>query len=298
VGDEPVMGGCRLQGVCGHAEPATYGSANCSSNTSEFADWWCQLAGYQGAQDYRTVSADPFEALFYEGRERQVLSECSQVQYSDGYFYGPNCTGVADLICRSGPVNLALRQKVLVCGGSGRSVASFLPAGSPLVVEDGCVPDESTQAFLVSRYGADSVLPDVRAYLHAGGVMLTEYSNSDELFGVVFSPTSAGEYAGSCNDNVPTTVRFNPSDPFWLDNPYQVTPDALTGCGYDVSAFPLLVELAGWNDVKAALGYRNLGQGRFWATDFDWSDSDNGQTDYTRSLLGYMITHRRVSVSN
>jgi hypothetical protein len=59
-----------------------------------------------------------------------------------------------------------------------------------------------------------------------------------------------------------------------------------------------LVELAGWNDAQAALGYRNLGQGRFWATDFDWSDSDNGQTDYTRTLLGYMIAHRRVSVSN
>jgi hypothetical protein len=296
--DEPVAEGCRLRGVCGLTEPATYGSGNCSTNTSEFADWWCQLAGYEGAQSYSTPASGAHEALYYEGGERQVLNECSQVEYSSGYVYGPGCTGVADLICRSAPIGLGLRPKVLVCGGSDRSVESFLPIGTGLVVEDGCVPDDSTQALLVSRYGVTAVSPDVRSYLHWGGIMLSEYGISDELFSLVFPPTLAGAYAGACNDNVPTTVRFNASDPFWLDNPYQATPSEVTGCGYDVSGFPLLTKLAGWNEPQAGLGYRNLGRGRFWATDFDWSDNDFAQTDYTRSLLGYMITHRRGNVSN
>jgi hypothetical protein len=293
AGDEPVAGGCRLTDVCGHAAPATYGGGNCSSNTSEFADWWCQLAGYDGSESYDIVTTGFHEALFYRGLERQVLSECSQVEHVAEYSYSASCAGVSDVVCAPAPLGQALRQKILVCGGAQRSVASFLPAGSSLIVEEGCEPDETTQAVLVSRNGTSSVASTLRAYLHAGGIMLSEYSNSDELFSLVFTDVASGTHAGSCNDNAPTTVGFNPTDRFWLDNPFQSTPLEFTGCGFDVYGFPFLVALGGWSPWQVGLGYRNLGRGRFWATDFDWSDNDSGQTDYTRRLLGYMITHRR-----
>lgn len=292
--DALVDGDCRLEGVCGFSAPASYGSGNCSSNTNEFADWWCQLAGYAAARSYQLLSANPYEALFYQDGSREVLSDCAQVRHTNSYFYGPNCTGVAELVCIGAPVRETLRPTVLVCGDTDRDISSYLPQGSGLNLAKGCSPDSSTQALLVPRSGIDQVSDDLRAYLHAGGVVLSEYGISDELFARVFPPPPAqpGEL-GSCLDNAPTTVQYSAGDRFWLDNPYQSIDESLTGCGFSVAGFPRLVPLAGWNASSVAIGYRNLGAGRFWAVDFDWADSEPQQTDYTRSLMGYMISHRR-----
>jgi hypothetical protein len=53
--------------------------------------------------------------------------------------------------------------------------------------------------------------------------------------------------------------------------------------------------LAGWSATEVSIGYRDLGSGRVWITDFDWQDTNTvgaGYT-YTEQLLGSMIINRQ-----
>src|SRR5262249_33481287 len=136
--------------------------------------------------------------------------------------------------------------------------------------------------------------PALQAYLNAGGIVLTEWNISHMVWNLAFGTNAVqGGRFGGCDDTFPSLVQFTPSDQFWTANQFKVFQNS--GCGYSVSAYPGITPLAGWDAQNAAVGYRDLGTGRVWATDFDWQDTDtNPYVDpYTPTLMGYMMTHRR-----
>lgn len=292
--DEPLDdGSCAVSTVCGKPVPLAFGSGDCSENTTEFADWWCQLGGYRQAETYTTLTSGVLESLYYDGGAEEVLSSCAQVVGPANYGFQTYCTGVTDLTC-SGTVDNALRRILMACGNPTRDPRTFIPQGVGLTVSSGCAPTGTTQALMVTRNGYPFVDgATLRSYLHEGGIVISEYNTSDELWSKVLPPVfQPVQQLGSCLDNVPTIVQFSPMDPFWRDNPFPMLSQAQTGCGYSVAHYPFITPLAGWDSINVGLGYRNVGQGRFWAADFDWQDQD--QSDPTLpALLGYMVTHRR-----
>jgi hypothetical protein len=294
AGDVPQSdGACVLSTVCGNPLPEALAGGDCSDNTAEFANWWCQLAGYAEAASYTTVTTGVFDSLYYSGGVEEVLSTCAQVTGPSAYGYQTYCTGVDNLACR-GSVTNALRPVLMACGNPSRDPRTFIPPGSNLGYAAGCAPGSSTQAFMITRNGFPLVDDEqLRSYLNAGGIVITEYNASDEVWSRVFPDTfQSMQQLGSCNDNVPAVVQFSPSDQFWIDNAFPMIVSSQTGCGFSVAHFPYLTPLAGWDAVNVALGYRNIGQGRFYAADFDWQDEDQNQPSLP-ALLGYMITHRR-----
>lgn len=98
-GDTPgPNGGCMLQTVCGQPVPEVFAGGNCSDNTDQFADWYCQLGGYAGAVSYTEITSGVYNALYYNGGNQAVLSSCGQVSYS-GYGMADYCTSADNLEC-------------------------------------------------------------------------------------------------------------------------------------------------------------------------------------------------------
>jgi hypothetical protein len=206
-----------------------------------------------------------------------------------------SCSGGS--VCSAGTCTVTVRPNVLVCGTSSRDVATFFPSGVSLTKSSSCVPDANTQAMLITRGGAGTpTAATLQAYVSGGGILLTEYSISVTVWNKVFGTalSNAASRLGSCTDLAPTNVRFNAADPFWLANAWQTPAPQNPGCGYPVQGFTGITTLAGWDSVNAAIGYRQYGTGRVWATDFDWQDGETsyGSYAYTAGLMGYMITHR------
>ncbi len=89
-------------------------------------------------------------------------------------------------------------------------------------------------------------------------------------------------------------TQFTANDPFWQDNMFVPQNIFDSGCGYDVSAFNGITPISGWDNQHVAVGYRDLGSGRFWATDFDWQDNEMFAPciPQMNQLMGYMMTHK------
>jgi hypothetical protein len=176
---------------------------------------------------------------------------------------------------------------------SGRDVATMIPPGISLTVVSGCTPGPTTQALIIPRSGLGLFTASiVQTWVAAGGVVLTEYSVSDDVYNAVFGSGAAqtGSYGG-CDDTAPTIAQFNPTDRFWVGNSWV---SAGNGCGLsDVGSWPGVTPLAGWDATTAAIGYRDYGSGRVWLTEYDWQDNELNPFAYTAGLMGYMIISRR-----
>ena len=197
-------------------------------------------------------------------------------------------------VCTNSVCAAGLRPDVRVCGASTRMVNQFFPQGQNYnVILNSCVPDANTQALFITRNFANGIgAPALQAYLNGGGVVLTEYNISHTVWNLAFGTVAAqGARLGGCDDTLPSLVQFTANDPFWQANVFKVFPNS--GCGHSVSGFPGVIPLAGWDANNAAVGYRDLGNGRLWATDFDWQDNQVYADNYTVNLMGYMMSHRR-----
>ena len=184
-----------------------------------------------------------------------------------------------------------LRANVLVCGQNNRDVRTFIPAGVNLNVAVGCVPDANTQAMLVTRNGVGNRNAQWTTWVQAGGLLLTEYNITDEVFSTIFGVNQAqGGGNGGCQDNLNPPNRFNLNDPFWVALQANA-PENSTGCGFDVTAFPGITRLAGWNANTTQVAYRDLDLGRVWLVESDWSDGEAAMTNASKAFMGYMITN-------
>ena len=182
----------------------------------------------------------------------------------------------------------ALRPYLMLCGSSGRDVAAFIPPGSGLIPVAGCEPDPWTQALLVTRTG--EIDPNVlKDYLAAGGKVIGEYSNSDELYLAAFDlAVSVGSRTGSCRDGIQSAVQFNEDDAVWARVP-EFVPDPEQGCGYDMSGYPDITWVGGWDGDSVSLAYRDLGHGRLWLVEADWQDNEVPLSAASIDLMNAMI---------
>ncbi len=235
-----------------------------------------------------TVASGGAYAVAVKTQPNGVAGETCAVASGDGTVAGADVTTVS--------VTCSTRTKVMVCGSSGRPVTNFIPAGSNLTVESGCAPDATVQAFIVPRSGQTQFNgPALKAWTEAGGIVLTEYYSTDNVFNAVFETNQAEVQPrfGACSDLMPSTVQFTPADPVWAAIPFVSIPENTTGCGQNIGGYPGIVPLAGWNANAVAIAYRNAGEGRVYLTDFDWQDGQGGDFTFTNTVMGYFITHRR-----
>ena len=190
-----------------------------------------------------------------------------------------------------------LRLVVMSCGGSPR-VQEFIRgplAQLGLAVEPGCVPDERTQAVVVSRGGigdAQANAASLSRFITDGGQVISEFGISHALYNTLFGANiPQGARQGDCQDNVQPAVQLSPDDPFWRDNVFVPVGPGQTGCGYAIvgDQVPGFVALGGWSPDAISLGYLESGAGRYWFVESDWQDQQMEFTDTSRDLMAYMI---------
>ena len=189
-----------------------------------------------------------------------------------------------------------LRTVLMTCGGSGRDTGTFLrgflvEAGIGLAA--GCVPNDDVQALLVTRGGGGNAAAQAqawRAYLEAGGQIITEYSIAHTVYNGIFqAAVGQGARNGGCSDNILPAVQLTPQDPFWQDIPF-VGAGGATGCGHDIlgEQMPGFVALGGWDAANVSHGYIDVGSGRLWLVEIDWQDGQ-AMPDAGLDLMAAMI---------
>ncbi len=189
-----------------------------------------------------------------------------------------------------------MRPNVMVCGATNRDPATFWTRGGTNFTRvDACRPDANTQAMLVTRNGAANLDgPTLQAYLDAGGIVITEYNVSDEVFNLAFGGVVAqGASFGSCLDAAQPAVLYNGGDQFWDDNrfaPVAVNrrPAAASTCRPSRASRASAAVGRG-----RPLAYRDRGAGRLWLVEADWQDTDAEAFEPSLGLMHYMITHAR-----
>ena len=187
------------------------------------------------------------------------------------------------------------RPNLMLCGSSGRALPTLIRGGQTLTVVNGCAPDNDTQALLITRDGnAQIAAITLQNYLNAGGIVLTEYNNSADIYNKVFGGAVAlsAVRSGDCSDNVQPMVQFNPREGLWDENRFEPVAAGTTGCGYDMAAYPGIVPLGGTGGAVVNLAYKDyLARGRVWFIESDWQDGALAFTAQSAGLMHYMILH-------
>jgi hypothetical protein len=189
------------------------------------------------------------------------------------------------------------RNVVMLCGTSQRPLTEFGVTSRILATPAGqCNPGNDVQAMFVTRNGTANLNAAAwRAYVQNGGIIISEFSSSDEVFNAVFAPNpvvAQGARIGGCADNVMPQVLRNGDNSLWQENRFSATAVANAGCGHDLAAYPSITPLGGWDAATVQLAYRDLGKGRVWLVESDWQDTQASMTDASRGLLRYMHLHR------
>ena len=146
---------------------------------------------------------------------------------------------------------------------------------------------------------SDFFTPELKAYVEAGGIIITEMNTSNQVYNYFFDtnfPLSADTYGGwHITDIAPTDVQYNSNNPFWREIGFR-TPASYgehSGEGYDISHLPNITKLAGWTSDTVAIGYIDYGSGRIWFLECDWQDGDAYNFEYTAEIMRYMATHNK-----
>jgi hypothetical protein len=89
-----------LNELCGRTTNGLYCGGNCTSNTAEFADAYCQMGGYARAESYTTISSGSVGPTWYynQNNPRYLPAVCSDLGWSS-YGTATYCTCIDDLVC-------------------------------------------------------------------------------------------------------------------------------------------------------------------------------------------------------
>ncbi len=192
-----------------------------------------------------------------------------------------------------------LKPDLMFCGNHSRSGSNLYLGIGPFNEVSGCVPDGDTQALLVTRSGATAGNGAAwLAYLNAGGVIISEYSNAADVYNEIYGTayTNPVNRFGDCSDNVMPSLKLNPGHPFWQANSGLVeTPSNLEGCGYDISAIvngeaevTALGGLIGTSEVSFAI--RPQGAGVLWVLEADWQDNEGSYSNDSKAFMAALIS--------
>ncbi|MBP6564894.1 MAG: hypothetical protein KA200_04670 [Burkholderiales bacterium] len=190
------------------------------------------------------------------------------------------------------------RAQIMICGDSGATGSSLYQGAGPFPEVSGCAPDANTQALFVTRDGSTAGNGGAwLAYLNAGGRIITEYSRANNVYNEIYGtayPDAAFQF-GDCSDNAMPSLKLNPGDPFWVQNPFPVTASNVESCGEDdlaalVAGEGSVTPLGGLVDHPGSVTFarRVQGSGILWLLDADWQDG--GQNSNSASFMGALIT--------
>jgi hypothetical protein len=200
------------------------------------------------------------------------------------------------------PVYLPLpdpeRTDVMVCGDAGADPAALLPGHFGLRRVGGCAPEPSTAVlFVTSRADvADLDGAALRAWLSAGGRIVTAGGRGRAVHDLVFETVSPpGARTGDCGGDVLPAWRYEPGGRFWADVPW--TAPERTGCGEDLVAIPGLTPLGGWDARTVSLGYRDLGDGRLYTLEADFTEAGATLSRAGRDLVRFLALGRPEGIS-
>jgi hypothetical protein len=92
-----------LDSLCGSTTNGLYCGGNCTSNSSEFADAYCQIGGYSGAVSYTEITSGSVGPTWYYNESSMsapdyLPTSCSDLGWSS-YGTASYCTCIEDLIC-------------------------------------------------------------------------------------------------------------------------------------------------------------------------------------------------------
>ena len=209
-----------------------------------------------------------------------------------------DCDGEIDEEDVCAPVAPA-RTQILLCGTHDRDLAVLFQPEDGVSFVEGCAPDANTRSMAVTRGGVASLdQATLQAWVAGGGVLMTEFNVSDEVFNLVFPDANVvqGARQGSCRDNINPVVRFNEGDAFWVANgELPLEAAGASGCGYDLSAYPGITALGGWSAETVSLAYRDHGAGRLWLVEGDWQDNQADADAFNASTQQIM---RSILLSN
>lgn len=191
-----------------------------------------------------------------------------------------------------------LKPDLMYCGSVGTGGSDLYAGVGPFNEVSGCAPDADTQALLITR---SATIPGNGAawlaYLDAGGVIITEYSISHNVYNEIYATGYAqGTRFGSCTDTIMPSEKLNPDSEFWQANNGLVeTLAGQEGCGYDLTAIVNAEDqvnaLGGWvNTAFISLAVRPQGDGVLWLLDIDWQDGEGSYSDTSKELMGVLIS--------
>lgn len=184
---------------------------------------------------------------------------------------------------------IKMRSHFAVCGSSDRDLSEFIENS---IQVDSCTPNNNMQVMYITRTGVASLNgAQLRSYLNDGGIIITEYSSSDDVYNeVFFGDVDEGEQFGNCRDNVMPVTQDGSENGFWQENLFETSGNT-SGCGKDISQFPNTTRLGGWDDTTTQLAYRDQGLGRVWFVEADWQDGNASMTEQSKGLMRYMSVH-------
>ena len=93
--------GVPLNRLCGVSNGGTYCGGNCTSNTAQFADAYCQIGGFARAKSFVEQTSGTFTPVqFYQDSVTGLPSSCTDVLFaSSGYTATASCTCLTNLVC-------------------------------------------------------------------------------------------------------------------------------------------------------------------------------------------------------
>jgi hypothetical protein len=196
------------------------------------------------------------------------------------------------------PVPEAARTEILVCGPAGTDPAALLPAHFGLRRVEGCAPGPQTAVLFVTGRADVAALdgPSLRAWLSAGGRIVTAGGRGRAVHDLVFETDSpAGARTGECGGDILPAWRYEPGGRFWAEVPW-AAPERV-GCGEDLAGVAGLVPLGGWNPQTVSLAYRDLGEGRLYALETDFTEAGAGLSRKGRDLVRFLALGRPEGIS-
>ena len=195
-------------------------------------------------------------------------------------------------ICES---SLAIDGEIMFCGSPNRTEGSLV-MGS-FTATDGCTPAASTDALLVTR--GTTVTGKGAAwlsFLNNGGNIITEYDAAETVYNEIYSKTYNinGVTFGNCQDNIMPFTKVNPTDAFWVANPWQTVASGMDSCGQDLQAIVSgesgeVIALGERETGSISLAYRNQGSGTLFLSTADWSDGEPVDFSASKRLVYYML---------
>lgn len=102
---QPAGTGISLDSVCGNTVNGVVCSGNCTKNTAQYTEAYCQMEGYAYADGYTEHFSGSFgPTVYYQDSSTGLPETCADVTPFNGYGATNNCTCASNTTCGTAPI--------------------------------------------------------------------------------------------------------------------------------------------------------------------------------------------------